>query len=86
MSRRVKSGIDWEIEEQANEILARGRDGVTKHSQKKDYLSPSQLLRRRQREVQTEQGYPEKSLYQGMFRRAYNPLIGQKKNARSDEE
>lgn len=70
---RLRRGIDWQLEDEANRILAEGRRGITKHSMKKDYLSPSQLSRRKNREVMPTQGFPEKHIVSGMAKRAYAP-------------
>lgn len=67
------SGEDWEKEDVANHILAVSRRGITKHSDLREVLSVSQLDLRRGREVYTTQGFPEKYLFQGLYRRAYNP-------------
>lgn len=80
------SGTDLELEEQADRILAKGREGVTKLSEKKDYLSPSQLARRYQREVYNRTGRPEVHLYSGMFHRAYNALMADRKRAGGSDE
>lgn len=70
---RTRSGSDWEIEMLADQILADGRRGVMKHSELRDYLSPSQLDLRRSREIMPTQGYPEAHIFSGLYRRAYNP-------------
>ena len=83
---RVRSGVDWEKEAQADYILARGRDGITKHSLKKNYLSPSQLERRKEKEVLLPSGTPDRDLRPGLFKRAYNPQLGKKPNYQSGDE
>ncbi len=70
---RKTSGEDLQIEAVADAILARGRRGVTKHHLLRDYLSKSQMDLRLSREVFPTQGFPEESLYSGLYRRAYNP-------------
>lgn len=69
----VISGTDWEKEAMADFILAKGRRGVVKHSELRDYLSVSQYNLRLSREVYTKKGSPDKSIMQGIYRRAYNP-------------
>lgn len=69
----LKFGVDFELEEEADRILSEGRRGVTKHSEMKDYLSPSQLERRRAREITNKNGFPEAGLFQGLAKRAYAP-------------
>lgn len=75
MGKRIRLvvGTDWELENEADKILAKDREGVTKVSDMKDVLSPDQLERRRNREVYVRSGCPDQALYRGMFRRAYNP-------------
>ena len=82
---RVRNGVDWEKEAAADWILARGRDGVTKHSEKKNYLSPSQLERRKEKEVLLPSGTPDRDLRPGLFKRAYNPTIGKKPHYQSED-
>jgi hypothetical protein len=68
------SGINNELEEQANAILREGRRGVTALSEKKDYLTEEQLSLRQAREVLNSNGVPDPSIRQGLYRRAYNPM------------
>lgn len=69
----IKYGVDHELEEQADKLLAESRRGITKHSQMKDFLSPSQLERREAREIGNRNGFPESYLFHGMAKRAYVP-------------
>ena len=70
----LKSGIDWELEEQADRLLAdQRRSTTTKHTEMRDYLSVGQLERRMAREIYTSTGFPEESLYRGITKRAYYP-------------
>lgn len=82
---KVKYGIDWELEEQAMEILMNDRKSrnVTKHSEKQDWFSYGQMYRRKSREIITTSGVPEKGIVSGMFKRAYNPNM--RKSTRNDE-
>ncbi len=86
MSDRTKRGVSWNEENEANRILAEGRKGVTKHSLKKDYLSPSQIERRKSREVYPVQGFPEKAIVSGLFKRTYNPRKRSNKKPGTDAE
>lgn len=70
---RKTSGEDIYAEAVANAILARGRRGTTKHSELRDYLSPSQMALRLSREVYPASGHPEDNLFRGLYRRVYNP-------------
>jgi hypothetical protein len=67
------SGINNDLEEQANAILREGRRGITALSEKKDYLTEEQLSLRQAREVLNSNGVPDPSIRQGLYRRAYNP-------------
>ena len=67
------SGVDYIVEEQANKWLARGREGVTKLEDKRDYLTPDQLQLRASKEVLNINGIPDEALFRGLFRRAHNP-------------
>lgn len=69
----LRSGVNYTLEEQADAILAEGRRGITKHSEMKDYLSPSQLERRLAREVYNGYGVADSRLVSGMFKRVYAP-------------
>lgn len=80
----IINGTDLILEEEADRILAKGREGITKLSEKKDYLSPGQLERRRWREVYNKNGFPEPHLFSGQFNRAYNPLLNKKKGQNPD--
>jgi hypothetical protein len=72
----VACGIDYELEKQANELLRRGRAGVTKLSEKKDYFTEEQLATRYSHEVYNVNGVPDPHIVSGLFRRAYNPTFG----------
>lgn len=73
MLDNLYSGINNELEEQANAILREGRRGVTALSEKKDYLTEEQLNLRQSREVLNSNGVPDPSIMRGLYRRAYNP-------------
>ena len=70
------SGVNSELEEQANAILREGRRGITALSEKKDYLTEEQLNLRQAREVLNSNGFPDPSIRQGLYRRAYSPMAG----------
>ena len=73
---RVRSGVDWDLETQADELLRQSRVGITKVSDKQDFLTNDQLERRRCREVYNRNGIPDAHLYSGLYRRAWNPHAG----------
>lgn len=73
------SGVDWELEEEADRILA---DYRREHPiiSEEEYLvlSKGQMDRRAQKEILNKQSFPEAHLYSGLYRRAYNPHIGKR--------
>jgi len=82
MLGRIHSGTNYALEAEADELLRKGREGVTKLSEKKDYLTEEQLLLRQSREVPNGHGFPEAHLVSGLYRRAYNPLAGKRPSRR----
>ena len=78
-------GVDPYLEEQADRILAEDRKR-RKAGAEDDYLSPGQLESRQYREVYNKNGVPESHLYNGIFRRAYNPMMNKKGARPSDEQ
>lgn len=74
----LRSGVDYKLEEEADRMLAESRRGVTSMSAKTDYLSKEQLALRQSKEVLNRQGAPDASFMSGMYRRAFNPLYGQR--------
>ncbi len=74
----LKYGVDWELEEEADEMLAEYRRGIgSAHSLRRDFYSKSQLKLREAKEINPRSGSPEKGIIQGQYTRRYNP------NARS---
>lgn len=73
------SGVDPYLEEEADLILAEDRRRLGRSNESVDWLSPGQLERRREREVYNKNGVPESHLYEGLFKRAYNPNFGKRK-------
>lgn len=73
---RLRPGVDFDLEEEANKLLAAGRAGITALCDKRDYLTHDQLMLRAQREVLCTEGFPEENYYRGMFRRTYSPTFG----------
>jgi hypothetical protein len=72
----LKSGTNYKVEEEADKLLAAGREGITALSDKRDYLTTDQLALRASKEILNSQGFPDASLVSGLFRRVYNPLSG----------
>lgn len=70
------SGIAYDLETQADEILRQGRKGVTALSAKKDYFTEEQMKLRQDREVLNVNGVPDSRICSGLYKRDYNPLAG----------
>lgn len=80
---RLKSGTDFSLEEEADRLLAKSREGVTALRDKRDYLTKDQLALRAAKEVTNTNGVPDESLMCGIFGRAYNPLSGKRPGSRT---
>ena len=80
------TGVNSDLEEQANAILREGRRGVTALSEKKDYLTEEQLNLRQAREVLNCNGFPDPSIRQGLYRRAYSPNAGNRPRRRPSDD
>lgn len=80
------SGINWELEDIADSMLARGRRGGVTSTDNHDYLSPCQLTARETREVYNKNGFPEPHLFSGLAKRVYNPLMGTRSSGKRSEE
>lgn len=72
---RLKSGIDYGLEEMADEMLAQAKRDKVAVDDDYEVLSPGQLDRRRGREIYNQNGTPEVHLFSGLYRRAYNPRM-----------
>lgn len=72
-------GVAWELEEEADRILA---DYRREHPiiSEEEYLvlSKGQMDRRAQKEILNKQSFPEAHLYSGLYKRAYNPQMGKR--------
>ena len=80
------SGVNSDLEEQANAILREGRRGITALSEKKDYLTEEQLNLRQAREVLNSNGFPDPSIRQGLYRRGYSPMAGSRPGRRPHDD
>lgn len=81
---RAKSGVDRNLEDQADQILKEYRKGVKKLSDMHDFFTESQWEGRLSKEVFVSSGTPEKHLYSGVFSRTYNKKAGERKRLRSE--
>lgn len=82
----LKMGTDYKLEEDADRWLAESRRGVTSMSAKTDYLSKEQLALRQSKEVLNHHGVSDAALFSGMYRRAFNPLYGQRPKSRRNSD
>lgn len=73
------SGTSWELEEEADRLLANYRREHPIISEE-EYLvlSKGQMDRRSQKEILNKQSFPEAHLYSGLYKRAYNPNLGKR--------
>lgn len=79
----LRSGTNYALEEQADTWLTEARESASKS----DWLSHDQLALRQSREIPNHLGVADESLMSGIYRRAFNPLAGQRpKRPRSRDE
>jgi len=84
---RLRTGIEWGMEDEADRLLNDDRRQRTAAGNpRSDWLSRDQLLMRQNREIGNELGVCDPSLRQGMFRRVYNPCLGQRPNGHGRSE
>lgn len=86
MLGETKTGINYELEKEANALLRRSRQGVTALSEKQDFFTEEQMALRLQREVYNVNGFPDPHINSGLFRRAYNPNAGNRPSGRLNSE
>jgi hypothetical protein len=79
---RLRSGEDFNLEQEAAALLAESRQGITALSEKRDWLTDDQLRLRYQREVPNQNGVCDESLFSGMFKRAFNADAGKRPTGR----
>jgi hypothetical protein len=65
-------------------ILINSRKGITKHSELKDFLSPTQLERRYRREIQSKNGGWDDDIRHGEYWRHYNYELDKKPHKRTE--
>lgn len=61
------------MENEANRLIRESLQGVTKHSEKADILTPWKEQDRKRREVYVASGTPDPAVRRGIFHRALNP-------------
>jgi hypothetical protein len=69
---RLQSGMNPHLEREADRLLRESLQGVTKHSEKSDLLTPWKEADRYKREVYVASGTPDPATRKGMFHRALN--------------
>lgn len=77
----VRDGVDYGLEERADQFLASGRR-ENRDSDPRDWLTREQLALRRAKETYSPNGMPDSRLVRGIYRRAFNPLAGQRPKGR----
>lgn len=83
----LRSGVDFSVEDDTERLLADDRRRLREQEQEVDYLTADQLLLRRSRELIGPYGAPDRALSRGMYRRAFNPAMGQRPvNLRQGDE
>ena len=72
-------GTDWDLEEEADRILADyRRENPIISEEEYLVLSKGQMDRRSQKEILNKHSYPEAHLYSGLYKRVYNPNFGKR--------
>lgn len=74
----LRSGEVRQVEQDAEKLLADGRRGLTRMTDKNDYLSREQMILRQSKEAYNEHGIPDAHLMSGLYKRVYNPLAGKR--------
>ncbi len=70
---RIRRGVFKPLEEEANRLLKESMADITKHSEKKDVLTPWKRQARYKREIYVRSGVADPQIRRGMYHRAYNP-------------
>lgn len=83
---RLKNGVDFALEEEADRLLAENRKSISVISEKRDYLTKDQLQLRAQREITNQTGVCDESIVRGLFRKAYNPNFGKRPDGRASDD
>ncbi len=69
----VRRGIHRQLEDEADRLIKESLDGVTKHSDKADILTPWKQQARYAREIYVTTGTPDRAIRLGFFHRVTNP-------------
>lgn len=80
----LRTGDKNAVEEDANKLIA--DDRRANPGAETDILSGEQYMLRRSREVYNLNGVPDASLVSGLYRRAYNPLYGQRSSGKKSAD
>ncbi len=73
MSMPLRSGVHTPLEEIADALIKESLQGVTRHSDKADILTPWKEQERRRREIYVPSGTPDSANREGIFHRSTNP-------------
>lgn len=76
----LRSGVDFSVEDRTEALLADDRRTARAQGQPviADYLTPDQITLRHAREVIGPLGVTDPSMVHGIYRRAHNPMAGQR--------
>lgn len=72
MSLPLRRGVCASLEAEADELIRQDLEGVTRHSEKSDVLTPWKQSERYRREVYTASGVADNTR-RGLFHRSTNP-------------
>lgn len=70
---RLRNGTCRELEAQADELIRKSLEGVTRRSEKSDILTPWKQEDRWNHEVYPGSGFADPAVRKGMFGRIWNP-------------
>jgi hypothetical protein len=74
----LRTGVDYSVEDETEKLLADDRRELREQGLDVDYLTTDQLLLRWSRELIGPYGAPDRAISHGMYRRAFNPAMGQR--------
>lgn len=77
---KLRTGTDWDLETQADEILRRDRGTNRKHQEVNCILNDRQLEYRYSHEVYNSTGFPDVAIVSGVYGRAWNPEANRHKS------
>lgn len=72
MTLPLRSGVHRHLEAEANRLLRKDLEGVTKHSEKRDILTPWKQQDRYRKEVYNSRGFADPAIRKGLYIREPN--------------